>query len=119
VNAYNFDAPMAKSRKKHKIPESPPPKKIASPKIGPGGKKIGWFIIIPAAVGIGICLYLYSLHAAMLLGEIKSGPLCGADGGLGCQSVASGPYSSMLGLPLASWGPLYFTAHWRCWDLEE
>ncbi len=44
------------------------------------------------------------------MGEIKSGPLCGADGGLGCQSVASGPYSSMLGLPLATWGAEFYCA---------
>jgi protein-disulfide isomerase/uncharacterized membrane protein len=44
------------------------------------------------------------------MGEIKSGPLCGADGGLGCQSVASGPYSSMMGLPLASWGAIFYSA---------
>ena len=101
---------MAKSRKKHKITESPQEKKIALPKIDPGGKRSGWFVIFLAAAGIGICLYLYSLHVALLLGEIKSGPLCGADGGLGCQSVASGPYSSMMGLPIASWGALFYSA---------
>ncbi len=44
------------------------------------------------------------------MGEIKGSPLCGADGGLGCQSVASSPYSSMLGLPLASWGAVFYSA---------
>jgi len=78
--------------------------------IEPGGKSSGWFVIILAAAGLGICLYLYSLHVALLMGEIKSGPLCGADGGLGCQSVASGPYSSMMGLPLASWGAVFYSA---------
>ncbi len=86
---------MAKSRKKNKI--------IETPQIEHGGKRSGWFVIILAAAGLGICLYLYSLHIALLMGEIKSGPLCGADGGLGCQAVASGPYSSMMGLPLALW----------------
>jgi protein-disulfide isomerase/uncharacterized membrane protein len=101
---------MAKSRKKHKIKETPPPKKIETPQIEPGGKRSGWFVIFLAAAGIGVCLYLYSLHVALLMGEIKSGPLCGADGGLGCQSVASGPYSSMMGLPLASWGAVFYSA---------
>jgi protein-disulfide isomerase/uncharacterized membrane protein len=73
-------------------------------------KKIGWIVIILAIVGLGVCLYLYSLHVALLMGEIKSGPLCGADGGLGCQSVASGPFSSMLRLPLAAWGALFYCA---------
>jgi len=76
----------------------------------PGGKKRGWFVIILAAAGLGICLYLYSLHVALLMGEIKSGPLCGADGGLGCQSVASSPYSSVMGLPLATWGAVFYSA---------
>jgi len=101
---------MAKSRKKHKTAETPQKKKIETPQIEPGGKRSGWFVIILAAAGLGICLYLYSLHVALLMGEIKSGPLCGADGGLGCQSVASGPYSSMLGLPLASWGAIFYSA---------
>jgi protein-disulfide isomerase/uncharacterized membrane protein len=43
------------------------------------------------------------------MGEIKSGPLCGADNGLGCHSVASGPYSSLMGLPLASWGAVFYS----------
>ena len=101
---------MTKSHKKNKNIETPKTKKIATPQIERGGKRNGWFIIILAAIGLGICLYLYSLHAALLLGEIKSGPLCGADGGLGCQSVASGPYSSMMGLPLATWGAVFYCA---------
>ena len=75
-----------------------------------GGPRSGWFVIILAAAGLGICLYLYSLHVALLMGEIKSSPLCGADGGLGCQSVASSPYSSVMGLPLASWGAVFYSA---------
>ena len=101
---------MTKARKKHKITESPQEKKISPPKLGHGGRTSGWLVVILAAAGLGICLYLYSLHVALLLGEIKSGPLCGADGGLGCQSVASGPYSSMLGLPLATWGAVFYCA---------
>jgi len=101
---------MTKSRKKNKNIETPKTKKIATPQIERGGKRNGWFIIILAAIGLGICLYLYSLHVALLMGEIKSGPLCGGDGGLGCQSVASGPYSSMMGLPLATWGAIFYCA---------
>jgi len=93
---------MAKSSKKNKI--------IETSQIEPGGKKNGWFVIILAVAGLGISLYLYSLHVALLMGEIKSGPLCGADGGLGCQSVASSPYSSVMGLPLASWGAVFYSA---------
>ena len=91
---------MAKSRKKNK--------RIETPQIVHGGKRNAWIVIILATAGLGICLYLFSLHAALLLGEIKSGPLCGADGGLGCQSVASGPYSSMMGIPLATWGAVFY-----------
>jgi protein-disulfide isomerase/uncharacterized membrane protein len=98
---------MAKSRKKHKIKEAPSPKKIEPPQIKPDSKRNGWFVIFLAAAGIGICLYLYSLHVALLLGEIKSGPLCGA---LGCQSVASSPYSNLLGLPLVAWGAVFYSA---------
>lgn len=83
---------------------------MVPPRAEHGDKKSGSSIIIMAAVGLGICLYLYSLHVALLMGEIKSGPLCGGDGGLGCQSVAAGPYSSMLGLPLASWGAIFYSA---------
>lgn len=101
---------MAKSRKKNKIIETPKTGKIETPRMEHGGPRSGWFVILLAAAGLGICLYLYSLHVALLMGEIKTGPLCGADGGLGCQSVASGPYSSMMGLPLASWGAIFYSA---------
>ena len=101
---------MAKSRKKNTKTEPPKTKKIETPSIEPGDKRSGWFVIILAAAGLGICLYLFSLHVALLMGEIKSGPLCGGDGGLGCQSVASGPYSSMMGLPLATWGAIFYCA---------
>ena len=59
---------MSKSLNKHII--------LETPQIEPGGKRSGWFVIILAAAGLGICLYLYSLHVALLMGEIKSGPLC-------------------------------------------
>jgi len=92
---------MAKSRKVKK--------KIEAVQKESGIKRNGWLVIILGAAGLGICLYLYSFHIELLMGEIKSGPLCGADNGLGCHSVASGPYSSMLGLPLASWGAVFFS----------
>jgi len=92
---------MAKSRKVKKKIE-------ADPK-APGDKRSGWFVVILGAAGLGICLYLYSFHIELLMGEIKSGPLCGADHGLGCHSVASGPYSSLMGLPLASWGAVFYS----------
>jgi protein-disulfide isomerase/uncharacterized membrane protein len=92
---------MAKSRKVKK--------KIEADLKKPGDKRSGWFVIILGTAGLGICLYLYSLHIDLLMGEIKSGPLCGADNGLGCHSVASGPYSSMMGLPLASWGAIFYS----------
>ncbi|MDX2502296.1 MAG: thioredoxin domain-containing protein [Deltaproteobacteria bacterium] len=68
----------------------------------------GWFVIAAALAGLGICLYLYSFHIALLMGEIKSGLLCGADNGLGCNSVSSSPYGSFLGLPLALWGAISY-----------
>ena len=92
---------MAKSRKVKK--------KIEANLKKPGDKRSGWFVIILGAAGLGICFYLYSFHIELLMGEIKSGPLCGADNGLGCHSVASGPYSSMLGLPLALWGAVFYS----------
>jgi len=101
---------MAKSRKKNKKVEPNKTEIAETPQIEHGGKRWGWFVIILATAGLGVCLYLYSLHVALLMGEIKSGPLCGADGGLGCQSVASGPYSSVMGLPLATWGAMYYCA---------
>jgi len=92
---------MAKSRKVKK--------KIVAEQKEPGIKRGGWFVVILGAAGLGICLYLYSFHIELLMGEIKSGPLCGADNGLGCHSVASGPYSSMMGVPLASWGAVFYS----------
>lgn len=73
------------------------------------GKWSGWLVIILAAAGVIITFYLYSLHVALIMGDIKSGPLCGTANGLGCHSVASSPYSSLLGLPLAAWGTLFYS----------
>ena len=92
---------MAKSHEKNIVTETP--------QLDSSSKRSAWLVIVLAAAGLGVCLYLYSMHVAMLMGEIKSGLLCGGDGGLGCQSVTSGPYSSMLGLPLASWGALFYS----------
>ena len=47
----------------------------------------GWLVIVTAASGLSICLYLYSIHVALLMGEIKSGILCGTENGLGCQQM--------------------------------
>jgi protein-disulfide isomerase/uncharacterized membrane protein len=94
---------MVKARKNIKN------QRIVTDQEKPGDRRSGWFVIILGAAGLGICLYLYSLHIDLLMGEIKSGPLCGTDNGLGCHSVASGPYSSMMGIPLASWGAVFFS----------
>jgi protein-disulfide isomerase/uncharacterized membrane protein len=92
---------MAKSHKKNIVTETP--------QIGSSDRRSAGLVIVLAAAGLGVCLYLYSIHVALLMGEIKSGLLCGGDGGLGCQSVTSGPYSTMMGLPLASWGALFYS----------
>jgi protein-disulfide isomerase/uncharacterized membrane protein len=81
---------------------------IAVKNSGQKGAWRGWFVVIMALAGLGICLYLYSFHIALLMGEIKSGLLCGTDSGLGCNSVSASPYSSVLGLPLASWGAIFY-----------
>ena len=85
-------------------------KNFEADQMGKAGKWSGWFIVITALAGLGICLYLYSLHVALLMGEIKGGLLCGTDKGLGCHSVASSPFSSIMGLPLASWGAIFYGA---------
>lgn len=84
--------------------------RIKANNVAPVGRWRGWFVIIAALAGLGICLYLYSFHIALLMGEIKSGLLCGTEGGLGCNSVSSSPYSSLLGLPLALWGAIFYCA---------
>ncbi len=74
----------------------------------PGIAWRGWLVTGAALVGLGICLYLYSFHIALLMGEIKGGLLCGAGNGLGCNSVSSSPYASFLGFPLAIWGAIFY-----------
>jgi protein-disulfide isomerase/uncharacterized membrane protein len=83
---------------------------IDAKNITPAGVWKGWFLITAALAGLGICLYLYSFHIALLMGEIKSGPLCGTANGLGCNSVSSSPYSSIMGIPLATWGAIFYGA---------
>jgi len=74
-----------------------------------GSKWSGWLVIILAAVGMFITLYLFSLHISLIKGDIKSAPLCGTTNGLGCHSVSSSPYSTILGIPLSSWGILFYS----------
>ncbi|MCP4623516.1 MAG: thioredoxin domain-containing protein [bacterium] len=85
-------------------------KKIETTQVQYRGQWSGWLVIIMAAAGLGISLYLYSLHMALLMGEIKDGFLCGTESGLGCHSVTSSPYSVFLGLPLATWGAVFYSA---------
>ena len=84
--------------------------KIKATQRGYRGKWSGGFVIGMAIAGLGICLYLYSFHVALLMGEIKSGILCGTENGIGCHSVASSPYSIIMGLPLAMWGAIFYSA---------
>ncbi len=85
-------------------------KKIKSnPKVH-GDKSSGWIVIFLAVAGLAICIYLYSLHVALLMGEIKSGLLCSGENRLGCHSVASSFRSIIMGLPLASWGAIFYSA---------
>ncbi len=74
-------------------------------------KWTGWLVILLSLAGIGISLYLYSLHVDLLKGEIKGGFLCGAADNAfgGCHSVASSSYSSMMGIPLAALGAMFFS----------
>jgi protein-disulfide isomerase/uncharacterized membrane protein len=101
---------MNNSRKIRKNIKSHDKNEIHTPQNGRGGKRCGWFVIILAVAGLLVSLYLYSMHVALMKGEIKGSPLCGADGGFGCQSVAASQYSSMMGLPLASWGALFYSS---------
>ena len=85
-------------------------KKIEATQRSYKNKWSGWFVIITAMTGLGICLYLYSFHVALLMGEIKSGILCGAENGLSCHSVASSTFSIIMGFPLALWGAIFYSA---------
>ena len=96
---------FGKMGKQRKVQNKSEPKNIRHP-----GPWSGAFLILAALAGLGICLYLYSFHIALLMGEVKSGLLCGSENGLGCNSVSSSPYSSLLGFPLASWGAIFFGA---------
>ena len=75
-----------------------------------GSRWTGWVIVVLSLAGIGICLYLYSIHMSLLMGEFKISPLCGAEDGLGCHSVTSGAYSSIMGVSLTLWGTIFFMA---------
>ena len=74
----------------------------------PGIAWRGWLVTAAGVAGLVICLYLYTFHIALLMGEIKGGLLCGAGNGMGCNSVSASPYASFLGLPLAIWGAVFY-----------
>lgn len=83
-------------------------KKIDNSDQGHTSKSSGWFVIIMASAGIGICLYLYAIHVALLMGEVKGSLLCGQDSGFGCQTVASSAYGTIMGLPLSALGAVFY-----------
>lgn len=93
---------MARPRKQNKKIKSDPKKH--------GDKSTGWFVIIIAVAGLAICIHLYSLHVALLMGDVKSGLLCSDENRLGYHSVASSSFSIIMGLPLSAWGAIFYSA---------
>ena len=58
-------------------------------------------------IGLGLAGYLVFIHLGLLRGELLGGAACSAAGSaFNCHAVASGPWSTVLGMPLALWGVL-------------
>jgi len=62
-------------------------------------------------IGLGLSGYLVFVHVGLMRGELLGGAACSAAGSVfNCHAVASGPWSTVLGMPLALWGALGYLA---------
>lgn len=72
--------------------------------------------VLLAAVGVFVSAYLQYLHVRTWL-DPAAGGFCSVNQKLDCVAVALSPWSTMLGVPLATWGLLGFwlllLAAWR------
>ncbi|MBI2104347.1 MAG: thioredoxin domain-containing protein [Candidatus Omnitrophica bacterium] len=70
-----------------------------------------WYLGL-SLIGLGLSGYLVFVHLGLMRGELLGGTACSAAGSaFNCHAVASGPWSAVLGMPLALWGVLgYLTA---------
>jgi protein-disulfide isomerase/uncharacterized membrane protein len=63
-----------------------------------------WCLLLGLA-GLGLAGYLAYLHLGLVRGELLGGAACAAAGSLfNCHAVTAGPWSELLGMPLALWG---------------
>ncbi|MBI3330972.1 MAG: hypothetical protein HYZ96_02540, partial [Candidatus Omnitrophica bacterium] len=69
-----------------------------------------WCVAL-SLIGLGLSGYLVFVHVGLMRGELLGGTACSAAGSVfNCHAVASGPWSTVLGMPLALWGALGYLA---------
>ena len=69
-----------------------------------------WCVLL-SLIGLSLAGYLTYIHLGLMRGELLGGAACSAAGSaFNCHAVASGPWSAVLGIPLALWGVLGYLA---------
>jgi protein-disulfide isomerase/uncharacterized membrane protein len=76
----------------------------------PSTRGAAWCVLL-SLIGLSLAGYLTYIHLGLLRGELLGGAACSAAGSaFNCHAVASGPWSTVLGIPLALWGVLGYLA---------
>src|SRR5215211_5931838 len=66
--------------------------------------------VLLSLLGLIISTYLLYRHHVVAANQTGKVDVCSAVFGRGCDSALKSPVSSLLGLPLAGWGMLYFSS---------
>lgn len=65
-------------------------------------------LLILCLCGLAISWHLYEVHLAVKYGEYAGGGACDISATVRCDIAASSDYSTILGIPIAGWGFLYY-----------
>ena len=72
--------------------------------------EVGYYLRVVFLAFTGVLVSCYLLyHHVSVVGDFQTGPsLCNFGGYVNCEDVARSGFSTFLGVPVASWGILYY-----------
>ncbi|MBF0104749.1 MAG: vitamin K epoxide reductase family protein [Deltaproteobacteria bacterium] len=73
-------------------------------------KEKKWFlaIVVTAALGIAVCIYLTHIHFKVHTGDDAYSSICNINAEYNCDAVAASEWSIFFGIPVSLWGLLFY-----------
>ena len=91
---------------------TPPSKGPGIPAVGPAPTRrttiTSVFAMIAALGGAAIAIFLVREYVTVTEGGLAEGLLCSGGSAFDCNAVAASEHASMLGLPVALWGLVFY-----------